>query len=212
MVGAAASAEAFSEPRLGRQGRRVESRLRFIRRRDSLLHFQHQALQVFGLGQVEYDGMVKCGAAALKEACAPRCIGGGSSDCALEIGPSHMMRAGAGDEKATGAEHLERAKVQLFVAAQRAFNCSLGFGEGRRIEDDDVKFLARLRPVAENFKRVSFDPVDFRGDARAVGLEVALRHFKRGMRNINARHLAADLGEMKSESALVAANVKRAEF
>lgn len=80
-------------------------------------HFEHQALQVFGLGQVEHNGMVGSGAAALEQADAPRCIGCGRGDCALEIGPGHMMRAGAGNEKSAGARHLERTEIQLLVAA-----------------------------------------------------------------------------------------------
>ena len=74
-----------------------------------------------------------------------------------------MMRAGAGDEQAAGAQHLERAQVQLLVAAQRAFNGALGFGEGRRVENDGVERLAGLRPVAKNLEGVGLDPVDFGG-------------------------------------------------
>ena len=105
--------------------------------------------------------MVGRGAAALKQAHAPRCVGGSGGDCAFKIGPANMMRAGAGDEQAAGAQHFERAQIQFLVAAQRALNGALGFGEGRRVENDGVEFLAGLRPVAENLEGVGLDPVDF---------------------------------------------------
>ena len=56
--------------------------------RPVLFHFEHQALEVFGLGQVEDDGMVGSGAAALEQAHAARCIGGGRGDGGFEIGPA----------------------------------------------------------------------------------------------------------------------------
>ena len=44
----------------------------------------------------------------------------------------------------------------------------------------------------------------------AIGLKITLRHFERGARDVDARDLAADLGEMQRESALVAADIERA--
>ncbi len=66
------------------------------------LHFKHQTLEVFGLRQIEDDRMVESGAAALEEAHAARGIGGGRGHGGFEIGPAHVMRAGAGDEQTAG--------------------------------------------------------------------------------------------------------------
>ena len=45
----------------------------------ALFHFKHKAFEVFGFRQIEDDGMVGSGAAALEEAHATRGIGGSRS-------------------------------------------------------------------------------------------------------------------------------------
>ena len=130
--------------------------------------------------------MVGSGAAAFEQTHAPRGIGSGGSDGGFEIGPGDMVRTGAGDQQAAGTNHFERTQIQFLVAAQGAFDGAPGFGEGGRIEDDGVKTLARLRPVAENFEGVGLDPVDFGGDAGAIGFEIALGDFERGTRGVDA--------------------------
>ena len=73
------------------------------------------------------------------------------------------------------------------------------------------KLLACLRPVAENLEGVGLDPVDFGGQMRErLACEIALRYFERGARGVDARDLAADLGKVQGESALVAADVEGA--
>ena len=72
------------------------------------------------------------------------------------------------------------------------------------------KRLASVRPVAQNLKGVGLYPVHLRGEAGAIGLEIPLRHFKRGAGGVNARDLAANLGQVQRKAALVAANVERA--
>ena len=55
-----------------------------------------------------------------------------------EVGLAHVVGAGAGDQDSAGPQHLEGAEVEFFVAAQGGVQVALGFGEGRRIEDDGV--------------------------------------------------------------------------
>ena len=108
--------------------------------------------------------MIGSGAAALEQAHAPRRIGSGGSDSGFKIGPTDMMRAGAGDEQAAGTNHFECAQIQFLVTAQGAFDGAFGFGEGGRIENDGVEgSQPRLRPVAKNLEGVSLDPVDIGG-------------------------------------------------
>lgn len=154
--------------------------------------------------------MVGSSATAFEEAYAARGVGGRRGDDDLKIGPRDMVRAGTGDEQAAGAQHFERTQVQFLITAQGAFDGAFGFGEGRRIEDDGVEGFAGMRPVAQNLEGVGFDPVDFALDARVVGLEVAFRDFERSARGVNAGDLAADLGEVQSESALIAADIEGA--
>ena len=153
--------------------------------------------------------MVESGATALEEAHAARGIGSGRGHGRFEIGPADVMRAGAGDEQTAGAQHFERAKVQLLVTAQRALDGAFSFCEGRRIKNDGVKFFTGLRPVAENLEGVGLYPINISGNASAVGLEIALCNFKRGARAVDARDLATDLRKVQGETAQVATDVER---
>ncbi len=73
---------------------------------------------------------------------------------------------------------------------------------------------SNFSPACDQSRRISKASASIQStsaaDARAIGLEIALRHFQRGARGVDARHLAADLGEMQGKSALVAADVERA--
>lgn len=135
-------------------------------------------------------------------------VGGGSGDRAFEIGPTYMVRAGAGEKKAPRAKHLYGAQIELLVAAKCSFNCPFGLGEGGGIEDDSVEDPAGIRPIAKNIEGVGFDPVHLRGEAGAVCLEIPLGDLKRRSGGIDSRNLGADASQMKSEAALVAADVE----
>lgn len=155
--------------------------------------------------------MVRGCAAALDELDAAMGICGRGGDGSFKIAPTDMVRAGTGDEDATGAEHLESAEVEFLVAAECAFDGAPGFGEGGRVEDDEVIGLTGVGPLAQDLKGVAFDPVDRGGEAGAVGGQVALGDFKRGAAGVNAGDLAADLGKMKGEAALIGADIEGAD-
>ena len=59
----------------------------------TLVRLEYEALQVLGLRQVEHDGVVKSGAAALEQADAAAGIDGGCGHGALEFGPADVVRA-----------------------------------------------------------------------------------------------------------------------
>lgn len=77
--------------------------------RRSLFDLQHQALQVFGFGQVEYDGMIECGATAFEKAHAALRVGSSRGNGTFEIGPADMMRAGTSDQQSARTKHFESA-------------------------------------------------------------------------------------------------------
>src|SRR5206468_2114572 len=131
-------------------------------------------------------------------------------DGGFEVAPAHVVGAGAGDQQAPGAQHLQGAQVEFLVTAESAFHGALGFGEGRWVEHDGVEGLAGVGPVAQEGEGVGVDPIDFSGEVRAVGGQVLLGNFEGGAGGVNAGDLAADAGEVESESALVGADVESA--
>lgn len=73
--------DTICEPRLrwGRDQGNKGQRNKISENRDSgrLFHFQNEALQVFGLGEIQDDGMIGGGAAAREQADAAVGVGGG---------------------------------------------------------------------------------------------------------------------------------------
>jgi len=151
-----------------------------------LVHLKYEALQVFGLGQIEDDGMIGCGAATLQEANAAVRVGGSGGDSGFEVGERDVMGAGAGNEQAAGAKHLQGSQVEFLVAAQRAFDGTFAFGEGRRVENDGVELFAGTGPVAQDLKGIAFDPVHLSGDLRAIRDEIAFSDFERRTGGVDA--------------------------
>ena len=57
-------------------------------------------------------------------------IEGGIGQHFQEVGLADVVGAGAGDQNAAGAQHLQGAQVEFLVAAQGGFEVALGLGEG----------------------------------------------------------------------------------
>jgi hypothetical protein len=76
-----------------------------------LLNFQNQAFQVFGLRQIQHNGMIGCGAAALTKPHPSTRVGRRCRHCAFEISPTHMMRTGTSYQQAALPNHLESPQV-----------------------------------------------------------------------------------------------------
>ena len=70
----------------------------------------------------------------------------------------HVVGAGAGDEVAARFEHLERAQVDLLVAARGRGDARAVLGEGRRVEDDGVEALARRLQRVQRVASASAKP------------------------------------------------------
>jgi hypothetical protein len=80
-----------------------------------------------------------------------------------EVRLADVVGAGAGDEDAAGAKHLEGAKIEFFVAAQGGVEIALGLGKGGRVENDGVVAASLLRTswrsiVLEQIEGVGLDP------------------------------------------------------
>jgi len=176
--------------------------------RKLLVDLEDEALEVLGLGEVEQDGVVVRGTAAFEQGDAAVGVNGGRGDDGFEFGEADVVGAGAGDEQSAGAEHFEGAEVELFIAAECALDGALAFGEGGRIDDDDVPVVFGFGPVAEELEGIGLDPVNRAGEQGAVGFQVALGDLKGGARGVDAGDLGADLGEVEGESSLVGADVK----
>ena len=88
-------------------------------------------------------------------------VAGGVGEHFEEIGLADVVGAGAGDQDAAGAKHLQGAQVEFFVAAEGGIEVALALGEGGRIENDGVVALAGGGVVLEQIEGVGFDPFDF---------------------------------------------------
>jgi hypothetical protein len=98
-----------------------------------------------------------------------------------EIGLTDVIGTRAGDENTAGAEHLQRAEVQFFIAADGGIEVALALREGGRIEDDRVIAPTGCRVILEQIESVGFDPLDLRlARVAAIKSCVAVCNFKRG--------------------------------
>src|SRR5579875_1828629 len=68
-----------------------------------------------------------------------------------------MLRAGARDQHTAGSQEMQRAQVDLLVAAQRTLQRAPTLGEGRRIENDQIELPALIGPLPQQVETVSRD-------------------------------------------------------
>lgn len=120
------------------------------------------AAEVFGFGDGGEDGVV--GALGVGGDAAERLLGidGGVGDAAVEFLGADVMRAGEGGEDAAGLEHLHGAEVDLLVAAKGIAHGAFGFGEGGRIEDDQIVAGGGGFVALEEVEAVFGDAIDLR--------------------------------------------------
>ena len=120
-----------------------------------------------------------------------------------------MVGAGAGDEDAAGAKHLEGAEVEFFVAAEGGVEVALGFGEGGRIENDGVVVAVGGGVVLEQVEGVGLDPFDLLAfETGLVEGGVLVGDFEGGAGAVDAGDLGAAWSEMEGESSLIAEDVE----
>ena len=89
-------------------------------------------------------------------------IASGVSQHFEEVGLADVVGAGAGDQDAAWAQHLQGAEVEFFVAAEGGIEIALTLGERGRVEDDRVVALTGGGVVLEQIEGVGFDPFDLR--------------------------------------------------
>ena len=117
----------------------------------------------------------------------PRVRGGGAQH-ALEILRAHEVAAGGRREIAPARKQLHRAVVDLAVAALGSFHGLSGFGEGRRVENDEVIGLAALRlQRREQVEDVRAEKVH--ALLQAVARGVFPRHPDRALGYVRRRHV-----------------------
>ena len=103
---------------------------------------EHEALQVVRLRNAEQDRVVTGLPALLDDRHRRAGVHRRGLEHRLEAVLVHVVRAGAGDEAAAGPQQLQRAEVDLVVAAHRLLDRVAALRERRRVEHDRVVALA----------------------------------------------------------------------
>ena len=104
----------------------------------------------------------------------------------------HKVGAGAGSEISPARQQAHRPQVYLLVATRRALHRLAGLGEGRRVEDDEVKLPVpphhlRLGEGGQQVKyifRKVLHPV-----LQPVAAGILPRHLDGALGNIHAQHI-----------------------
>src|ERR1700684_479664 len=92
--------------------------------------------------------MVLCLPTNLDQPKSSASIQGGVGEHFEEVGLTHVVRTGAANQDTAGAEHLQGAEVEFFVATESRVEIALALGEGGGVENDGV--------VAAGSRRVIF--------------------------------------------------------
>ena len=85
-------------------------------------------------------------------------VNGGRGQHFKERGVADVIGAGACNEDSPRRQHLQSTEVQFLVAAYGGIEIALGFGERRWIEHDGVVLLPRRLVLAQQLKRICFNP------------------------------------------------------
>src|SRR3954469_6256990 len=123
---------------------------------------QNQALQIVRLGDVNQDRVIAALRALLDQRDLGVRVGGGGCDHVDEQLFANVVRATARDEKAAGAEQLQRAQVDFLVARERLADRRPILREGGRIEHDGVEPLPKSIQLAQLVEDVHGAGLDVR--------------------------------------------------
>ena len=167
---------------------------------------KHDAFEVFGLWQPQHHGVVERLADAANEPHVALRIMKSLCDRALELVGGNMVRTGERDEEAVFGKQCGRPGVKVAVAAQGFCNFSPRFGEGRRVEDDEIVF--GFVGAAEKIKNIRLSGFDRESIARRIGAE-ARRAFGAGFHSGNMGCPSFGAGE--GEAALVGKAVQHGQ-
>src|SRR5438105_13066366 len=108
----------------------------------SMIYVQYYAFQVGCFRDCGQHWMILGLASFLQNAGLAMAVRSRFSDHGQELGLAHVIRAGAGHQSASRAQHLHDPKIEFLVAAEGGFHVALALGEGRWVEDDGVVLSA----------------------------------------------------------------------
>ena len=117
--------------------------------RDSLLNVEYQSLKILTLRVIDADGVVGWLGELVQDAYAATRHGCCGEYGRTEIVLRHHLRAGKGEEYASGSYLLECLGIELAVAHKGVAQGILVLCEGRRVEDDEVVLVAHAVEVLE---------------------------------------------------------------
>src|ERR1700722_10283435 len=92
---------------------------------------QNQALQVFGLGNIQDHGVIRSRLPAFQETNSALRVSGRVGHHAMKLVPGNVVGTGASHQRSARAQHLEGTQVEFLVAAQSAGHSTLGLGKSR---------------------------------------------------------------------------------
>lgn len=93
-------------------------------------YVRNDAFQIGGFRDIEENWMVLCLPTNLDQAKSSASIQGGVGEHFEEVGRTHVVGTGAAHQDTAGAEHLQGAEVEFFVAPESRVEIALAFGEG----------------------------------------------------------------------------------
>ncbi len=111
---------------------------------------EEEAFEVAPFGMGEVHGVVRPGPEDAEELRGLTRITDGAEDDLLEELGIDRVGAGKGGEKSSLREASRRLEIDLFVAPRRAGDILPGFGEGGRIEDDQIEALVSIPEIIED--------------------------------------------------------------
>src|SRR5208337_1882772 len=134
----------------------------------------------------------------------PMGVNSGIGEHFEETGLAEVVGTGAGDESTAGAQHLQGAEIEFFIAAEGGIEIALGFGEGGWVEPDRVIAAVGGGVVLEQVEGVGLDPLDF----TMVEGGILVGDFERGAGTVDAGDARAVRGKMQAEASLIAEHVE----
>src|SRR5271155_868560 len=168
----------------------------------SLCYIGNNTLQVGSLRDAEQNWMVFGLGAKLNQPQAAVGIEGSRRQHFQEVERADVIGTGAGHEHAAGAQHLQRAEVQLFVPAEGSVEVALRLGKGRRVENDGVVAAVGGGIILEQVEGIGLNPFNLRLFTVTVEDGVLEGDFERGARTVNSGDAGAARGEVQGEASL----------
>src|SRR5437016_2711669 len=144
-----------------------------VNRRRTLQNLQDQTFQIFALCQPQEDRMVGSLASLGRQPQGPARVSAGFPEKTAKLLDAEVMRAGTGDQEASGTEQAHGAQVDFLVTRHGLLQTASRFDECGRIQDDQVKaypptvpFLELVEDIADAVGAAVGEGVPFRQGLR----------------------------------------------